>query len=514
MIDFLFITSPSCARNPHPPYYFMYLAAYLKEKGLKVKIIDPKGGDKPKDIENHIRSIKRELILNKARFVGLAAFHNDYPMVVRLGELIKRIQSNTTLLVGNAHATINPEDFIYKFSPFDIAVLGEGEETCWELWQAKMRKRQQGIAMGLDKIPGIAYFDYGFDTGTTHHRIVKTEPRKFINLKDLPMPAYNLVNMDYYLKPQKLIARRIYTSVMPIFAGRGCPYSCTFCASNVVWKANKGKATRLRSVDRVLQEIKYLRDNYQLDFFYMFDDTFGMDEGWLEEWFEKKNMILPNMPYACQTRANLIDKPMIKGLKETGCIQVDIGLETGSQRLLDIVHKRITIDQVRRAVRIIQYHHLRYFFTMLLNLPTETEEDLKQTSQLLKELKPHGVIFGITTPYPGTKIYIDYCPQGLKKEEYHLLTGNRLDPLEQFRMAEHKLDLWKLFDQWNRKFKATPLFERMWPRQALYWQTVLKSNRLELYIQCWIKDLCKTPILWLVRRLDIYQWLKKKQYDR
>ena len=188
---------------------------------------------------------------------------------------------------------------------------------------------------------------------------------------------------------------------------------------------------------------------------------------------------------------------------------MDIGLETGSQRLLDMVHKQITITQIRQAVQIIQHHQLRYFFTMLLNLPTETEEDLRQTFQLLKELKPFGVIFGITTPYPGTKIYTDYCPGGLKKEEYHLLTGNRLDPLDRFRMAEHKLDLWQLFDQWNREFKACPIFERMWPKESLYWRTIIKSNRLGSYVLCWLKDLCKTPALWLIRRLSIYRWLKK-----
>lgn len=504
MLDFLFITSPSYASNPHPPYYFMYLAAHLRQKGLSIKIVDVKGGDTPEDIDKHLDEIKKYLLLNKSRFIGLSAFHNDYPMIMKLGKIVRFLQKNTILLVGNAHATINPEDFIYEGSPFDFAVLGEGELTCGELYKMIIPENARNDMR--PSIKGIAFLNNG--------QIFKTEPRPFLDLKKITMPAYDLIDMNWYLKPQKLIIRRIYTSVIPIYAGRGCAWHCFFCSANTVWKANKGKPVRLRPVDDVLREISFLKGRYGLDFFYMFDDTFGVSKEWMEEWFFKKKLYIGDMPYACQTRANLIDKTMARGLKESGCIQVDIGVESGSQKLLDRIHKHITVQQIRRAVDLLIQNKLRYFFTMLLNLPGETEEDLKESQQLLKELKPNGVIFGITTPYPGTKIYSEYCPQGLKKNEYHLLTGNRLDPLEQFRMAEHKLDLWQLWDKWNMKYKATPLFERMWPGQFLYWQAVVKSPRIWQYVQCWGKDIFKTAFIWLFRKLNIYRWLKRVQYKK
>ena len=509
MIDFLFITSPTNARNPHPPYYFMALAAYLREKGLKVQIIDPKGGDIPKDIEKYIDLIRFSLKMTKARFVGLAAFHPDYSMVMRLGKLIKEIQPDTTLLVGNAHATINPEDFIYEGSPFDIAVLGEGEETCWRLWEQKRDVKDDYWPLG--NVKGIAYAEQNEGDYPATYHLVKTKPRPFMDLHNLPMPAYDLVDMGYYLKPQKLVIRRIYTSMMPIFAGRGCPYagnSCDFCAANAVWKANTGKAARLRPVKNVIDEIWHLWVYYKIDFFYMFDDTFGMSKEWMKEWFDCYQSFGLNIPYACQTRANLIDEEMIKGLKETGCIQIDIGVETCSQSLLDRIHKQITVQQVQQAVTLCRKYQLRYFFTMLLNLPGETTTDLQMTYNGLKKLKPNGVIFGITTPYPGTKIYSDHCHPALRRDEYSLLIGNRLDPIERFRMAEHKLNLERLWDKWNRHFRSTPMLERMWPSQPLYWKALLKSKRKKQYIWCWLKDLPKTFIIYWLHVLRLYRPLK------
>ena len=153
---------------------------------------------------------------------------------------------------------------------------------------------------------------------------------------------------------------------------------------------------------------------------------------------------------------------------------------------------------------------------MLLNLPGESKEHLQETYRLLKELKPSaGVIFGITTPYPGTKIYTDHCHPALSREEYGLLIGNRLDPLDRFRMAEHKIHLEKLWNRWNRKFKATPMFERMWclkPFQPLYWRALSRSKRKRQYLKAWLKDIPKTFIIYWLHVLGVYRLFKRVQY--
>jgi len=501
--DFLFISSPTNARNPHPPYYFLALSAYLEEQGFSVDILDLKGNDLPKDIREYENKIYWEVRQIKPNFIGLASFHSDYPEIMGLGKLIKIASPESKLIVGNCHATLNPEDFIYENSPFDVAVIGEGEEVCKELGSKRKEK------WNLSDINGIAFWDNSF---------VKTGYRHALDISKLPMPAYDKIDMNWYLQPQKLIIRRIYTSMICIFAGRGCPYSCSFCAANSVWKATKGKIARLRKVQQVVDEINYLKTYYNIDFFYLFDDMFGFDKKWMEEWFIDYGAFFERtkLPYACQTRANTATEEMIRGLKETGCIQVDIGVESGSQKLLDNVKKKITKDQVRQVFEWCRKYKIRSFATMLLNLPGETEKDLKETKEFLEEIKPSaGVIFGVTTPYPGTGIYKDYCNPKLNKDEYGLLINNRLNPIERFRMASHKLDLEEIWDSWNRHFLATPMFERMWaisPFQKLYWRAIFHSQRKRKYLKSWIKDLPKTFFLWWSHKLKFYKKLKKIQY--
>ena len=517
MLDFLFITSPSNASNPHPPYYFLYLIQYLENAGFSCKLIDPKGKDTPEHMGKHMLDIRAALLRNPSRFVGLAAFHSDYDMVMKLGKMIKECQPYTTLMVGNAHPTINPEDFIYVDSPFDIAILGEGEATCEEI--AKLKTLNNAT---LQEVKSIAYLNI-INTDLVGQieeiGMCKTEPRVFIDMEEVGIPAYEHIDLDSYLQPQKSVVRRLYMKMMPIFAGRGCPFHCTFCAADAVWKANKGKACRLRTVDSVIKEIHWLRMR-GMDFFYLFDDMFGMNKKWTEEWYIKKAEYDEEhgmIPYACQTRADIADENMIIRLRETGCIQMDFGVEAGSQRLLDFVKKKITKDQVRNAFSLCKKHKMRSFATMLLNLPSETEEDVKETYEFLKEIDPTaGLIFGVTTPYPGSEIY-KFCDPPLKKEEYGLLINNRLNPLERFRMADHDLDLEKVWNKWNRDFKATPMFERMWamnPFQPLYWAAILKSKNKSEYIKAWSKDLIKTFLLFWSHKFNFYRFLKRIQYKK
>ena len=515
MLDFLFITSPTNARSPHPPYYFLNLAAYLRDKGLKVRIIDVKGGDQPNDIERHYATIRENLRRVPSAFVGLAAFSSDFPAVMRLGKIVKEEQPFTTLLVGNVHATIAPEDFLYQGSSFDVAVLGEGEETCLELAANLLFSRSSEELVGswipkLSRVKGIAYASVS--------GIFKTQPRPFMDLNNQPIPAYDLVDTGWYLRPQKSVIRRVYTSTIAVFAGRGCPFDCHFCCANAVWKANTGRAARLRPVKRVAGEIAHLRERYKIDFFYLFDDMFGVSKRWTEEWFEEKRTWSPirGIPYACQTRADVVTEQMVRSLKESGCIQLDIGVETGVQRLLDGVNKGITLQQIRDVFRWCRKYGLRSFATMLLNLPTETEQDLRQTREFLEEISPSaGSIFSVTTPYPGTKIYEDHCHPRLSKDEYPLLLNNRLNPIGRFRLSTHRRDLEKLSDDWNRHFLATPMFERMWclrPFQPLYWKSVFRSKRLFSYVMCWLKDVPKTFCLWWLHKLGLYRFLKRIQY--
>lgn len=476
MIDFLFINSPNNMNSSFPPFYFMYLAAYLKRHGFKCRIVD----------RCNLVTIAKILSELKARFVGLASFHSDYNMTMTLGKMVKERQPwpETTLLVGNAHATISPEDFLFWSSPFDIAVMGEGEKTCLELAGIEQELMEGGVK-------GIAYMGQGAGEVTT--KLVKTEPRPFMDLKDLPMPRYDMIDLDWYLRPQKQIIRRIYTRCMPVYAGRGCYFNCDFCAANVVWKANEGKCARLRPVENVINEILILRRKFGADFVYIADDMFGVNKKWMDEWFKKYRRVFP--PYACQTRADVITEDMVRGLKETGCIQIDIGVESGSRKLRYGVNKKITNEQIEQAFEWCRKYKIRSFATMMINLPGEDHIDLEMTADLLDKIKPSaGVTFAVATPFPGTKLYEKVAP--LDKEDYHLLNDNAIKPNERFRMSDHRYDLKDLRNKLSRKYKSIPLFERMWamrPFQKGYWFSVfVVTDYTRKYFWAMLKDLPRT----------------------
>ncbi|MFH1623610.1 MAG: radical SAM protein, partial [Pseudomonadota bacterium] len=244
-----------------------------------------------------------------------------------------------------------------------------------------------------------------------------------------------------------------------------------------------------------IKEIAELKERYGIDFFYFSDDMFGLNKRWMEEWFKSKRMLdkdLGRIPYGCQTRADVATEDLIGNLKESGCIQLDVGVESGDQEVLDKVNKKISIQQIRQTFEWCRKYRLRAFGTLMVNMPGETEGSIGKTKSFLKEIRPCGVAVSVCTPYPGTQIYDEYVMPRLRKEEYHLLQDASMKGQAGFRMAAHGLALRKLRNRLGRKFKVLPMFERMWTANPLYWKTVACSGHKFAYALAWIVDLPKT----------------------
>lgn len=504
-IDFLFISSPTNATSRHMPYYYLALAGYLTRIGFSCKILDEKWESSDSDfgLSHFSLTVGRTVKKYRPRFVGIAAYTPDYEVVMQLGEWVKQVDPETMLLVGNAHATIRPEDFIFPGSPFDFAVLGEGEETCEDLWNTYYRPKQGQM---FSSVPGIAYLNHLGD-------IKITEPREVLRGCDIVEPYYDLIDTDWYFRPQKDIIRRIYTRCAYVFASRGCPYKCTFCSTNASWDGNCGPKVRQRPVMDVIREICHLRNKYGIDFFYMADDTFGVDKRWMEEFFQAKKRHLKIVPYAIQTRANLMSERMVKRLKDTGCIQVDIGVESGCQDVLDRVKKQITLEQIKQSFEWLQKYKIRSFSCLMFNLPEETEKERNTIMDLVKEIKPTSAIVSLATPYPGTKIHDDYI-KGTDfdtKENYWRFKDDRTNEAFNMQLYKEPEDLGEIWKDFDRKLKVQPMFERMWamwPFQLSYWKAIRGSQRKRDYFKAWGKDLVITFLKWWVKRLGLFGWVK------
>ena len=483
-VDILFVVSASNARSPYMPYYFLYLAGYLEKHGFVVDIIDPHNKHTSANYDYIINAVNRR----KPRYIGFAAFVTDYDEIIKLANTIKR-NSNAKLVVGNAHPSISPKDFLYEGSPFDIVVRGEGELTLKQLLS------EYDDAADNSHIKGIGYM--------AKNSIIITDNREVMDLSECGMPAYHKIDMNWYAKPSKYIIRRLLVSCATIYTGRGCPFKCGFCASNAVWQANDKTKTnsvvRKRPMNVVIEELEILQDKYGFDFFYIMDDTFGIKEKDIYSFCEAYRKSGLRMLWGATTRANCIqNERVVKAMKGAGCIQLDFGVETGSPKLLKLIHKGVTINQITRAFSLCNANGVRTFANILINLPEETEEDLVLTQELLKKIKPAYISIGVTQPYPGTEFYRKFLNVPVTKNDYHKFS--RLNPPDEYRMSEHRLNFKQLMFKWQLEYGIyTPIEKNAFQANREYWSRILKSDRRSEYITHLVKDIIVKSFLQFIR---------------
>jgi len=221
--DICLISPPTRSNAQIIPIALIYLAGWLERTGMDVDVIDIKTSPYKvigkKEESEIINRIVNRIISNSPYLVGLTSFTSEYNSVIHLAKAIKD-RIDVKIVVGGVHASLRPEDFIYKNSPIDIAVIGEGEETLTELVHSIKD------AFSLERVDGI-----GFLKDDT---IFLTNSRKLIgDISSLPLPSYSKLGMDYYLRSTRYIIRYLYTSGVHVLTSRGCPFSCTFCAAKI-----------------------------------------------------------------------------------------------------------------------------------------------------------------------------------------------------------------------------------------------------------------------------------------
>ncbi len=491
-VDILFVVSPTNAREAYMPYYYLYLAGYLEKHGFTAEISNPHHVGFNDNVDHILNDVRRY----QPRFVGLAAFVTDYDILVDLAGRIRR-EYDGTIVVGNAHASISPEDFLFEGSPFDLVVRGEGELTVRELLAS--------YKPGVDgkHIRGIAYRMDG--------QVVQTPNRELMDLSECGMPAYHKIDMTWYTEPRKVVIRRLAAVAAVIYIGRGCPFRCTFCASNSVWQANDkapGRpVVRKRPMEQVIEDLRMLQERYGFDFFYILDDTFGVIERDIVEFCTAYRKSGLKMLWAAETRVRCIQKEhVVRLLKGSGCIQLDFGVETGSDRLLKEIRKLNTVEETVRAFDLCRQHGVRTFANILVNLPTENEEDLRATRRLLSKIQPTYVSVGVTQPYPGTEIFRNLA-EPVGREEYCQMS--RLLPSPKFRLSDHRLDLHRLLFSWQLRYGIITPFEVSFFRaDGRYWTHLLNSRHRSRYLWYLLKDNVVTPARFL-KSVSHFFWSRR-----
>ncbi|MFA6227931.1 MAG: radical SAM protein [Patescibacteria group bacterium] len=364
------------------PFNLAYLAGYLRNKvDCEIKILDTEAlGIGYKEIKDYFAHERPDV-------VGFTCLSPTVNHVFKICQIIKdELKLDCVTILGGTHPTILPIEVLTN--PFvDFAVIGEGEVTFSELVQAVKDKRTD-----WENISGLYFKRDG--------KIIGNLPRPMIeNLDEIPFPARDLFDLKLYRSaPTKKLTEE---QCSPIQTSRGCAHNCIHCVSKSIWN----RRLRYRSANNLLAEIEECINKYNIKEFSILDDNFTLNKKRAIEVCQK--IIDKKLPIAwiCFSRADTIDDELASIMSKAGCKKISLGLESGSQKILDIMRKQTTTDKGRQAVAILRHHNILAHASFMLGNIGETIETIKETINFAKSLDLDNATFFITCPVPGSDLY-------------------------------------------------------------------------------------------------------------
>jgi len=361
------------------PLGIAYIAGYLEAKQIPVRIIDAAA----EGISSE--SVAQQISVSGDNIVGVTLLTTTFSSVARLIHEVRSKNPDCLIVIGGPHASALPERTLLEIPEADIVCIGEGEITMAEIAECQ-------AASHLSQVKGICF--------RRESEIVRTQPRPFIkDLDSIPPPARHLLPIEKY----HLTASRVSGDAFcpTIIVARGCPFSCTYCSRTF------GRTFRAHSIDRIILEIRGLIDRYGVKQVNIEADTLTVKKSFLRDLCMAMidSGINRLIKWTCESRVDTVDADSLDLMKRAGCWQISYGVETGSQRLLDLINKGVTLKQVEDAFRMTKKAGMTIRGFFMLGLPTETRKESMATIAFAKKIDPLWAQFTITVPYPGTQMF-------------------------------------------------------------------------------------------------------------
>jgi radical SAM superfamily enzyme YgiQ (UPF0313 family) len=359
--------------KPYPPLGILYISSYLKAKGIAVRVYDTtfKSFD---DFSTFIAG-------QRPPVVGISSNLLTKLNVLRQIRCCKA--HGCRVIVGGPDVPEYAEEYVN--SGADAAVIGEGEETTLELVEAL----RNGGPLG--PIRGIAFREEG---GT----IVRTAPRPLLpDLDAIPFPDREAIRLEEYIDVWK---ERHGLGSVSLICARGCPYTCTWCSRSVY-----GDTHRRRSVANVVDEIEMIRERYRPDMLWFADDVFTMHHKWFHQFYDEMKRRNLRIPFECISRADRLTEEILRKLADLGGFRIWYGSESGSQRILDAMERRVSVEEIRTITRLAQKFGIKAGLFVMLGYPGEEIRDIEATVEHLKQTEPDTFLSTVAYPIKGTKFY-------------------------------------------------------------------------------------------------------------
>lgn len=349
-----------------PPFGIAALATWLSRYGYDVKVIDGTGSLLTlTDILSMIEQIKPQIL-------GISTLTPNYPNAVILSKKIREYFPDITLFLGGVHPTIFPIEVLEECDA-NFVVMGEGEMIVTDL----MRSLKFPPAMEI-------------------RRIVRSS--RFLEPELIEFPDYNFLPVHNYITYTEKLRRM---RALPAIVTRGCPYLCSFCAVGAIM----GKMWRPMPAGKAAEKVVEIAEKFSLEGVWFKDSVLNLNSNWIDEFSLSLNTLLPRLRWQMNTRVDLIKENEIEVLAQRGLVQVDLGIEAGTNKSLRVLKKGITVEDVRRSVEILKKYHVKVAGFFMIGIPGEKEEDIWSTVNFARELELDSYSFSIFQPLPGSELF-------------------------------------------------------------------------------------------------------------
>lgn len=362
--------------RPYVPLGILYISSWLTKHGTENDVFDTTFSTRHQ-LESHLKNEKYDVIGIYVNLVTKLSVLQLINFIRSQGEL-----RHTKIILGGPDITYNIKNYLEAGA--DFVISGEGEITFRELITCIREKSSFSLCHG------ISFIENG--------KVISNPPREKIkNADDIPLPARDKIDIKKYLGH---FHRYHGQTSLSVSTQRGCPYTCKWCSTAVY-----GQSYRRRSPSRVVEELILLKKEYNVDRIWFVDDVFTVSHNWMRDFHSEIIKQNVSVEYECITRADRLNEEMIRLLKESGCFRLWIGAESGSQKVIDAMDRRVEVGQVREMIRAAGKAGIETGTFIMLGYPGETEKDIMETVHHLKVSSPDSFTITVAYPIKGTALY-------------------------------------------------------------------------------------------------------------
>lgn len=386
-------------RKPYPPLASITLAAWIKQElGLQADFYDVMFDVDESGLRRAIEQIQPDVFIlydDDFNFLTKMCLENMRRAILRM---MSKIEKGGLFIAHGSDASDQAE--LYLKAGFDVVVHRNAEKTIIEMLGIINGSKNFDSLKALD---GISYLNHGKHVQNPHNK-------RNLDLNEAPSPQWDLIDLAPY--QQMWRSNHGYFS-LNVSTSHGCPYNCNWCA-----KPLYGRTYKAIPAEKIAREFLYLKNEPGADHVWMTDDIFGLKPGWMAEFADELERLDAKLPFKCQNRADLINEESAALLKRCGCDEVWMGVESGSQKILDAMDKGETIDSIKTANRLLKQQGIKVGFFLQYGYLGEEYRDIRKTLQLVRECLPDYIGISVSYPLKDTPFYQKVVSQMGEKKNW------------------------------------------------------------------------------------------------